>query len=515
MPETSIFLTVLQNWTWKNAFVTTFVAWILYYVLLGIYRVYFHPLAKFPGPKLAALTFWYEFYYEIFPHKWQYVWKIKQLHEQYGPIVRINPIHLHIHDHSYVDAIYASGPNHRRDRDPWYHHSGSVALAGTMLEAINHDLHRTRRASVANFFSKRSINALAPLVVSSVEKLLARLRAETDPVVLNDAYAAMTMDIVCTYCFGTNMDSLSRPEYGKEWLFALHNGIQMRPLGRQFPWLINTLLDIPPSVVARFDPDMARIIAWPRLMLPTIKAILAGEEKGSAQRTVFHEIRDFGGLSKEEMEPMRLMAEGHVLLGAGTETTARTLAVTTFYLMKNHDVGERLRAELKTVMPRRDSMVDLPALEALPYLGAVINEGLRVAHGVSSRQPRVATHEDLVYKNWTIPRGTPVMQSSYLLHTDSSVFPDPFAFKPERWIENPELKRYLFAFSRGGRGCLGMNLAVSELYFAIALIWRRLDIEIYDTAEERDVLTKHDCFLGMTDLSSEGIKIKVLGDIED
>lgn len=59
------------------------------------------------------------------------------------------------------------------------------------------------------------------------------------------------------------------------------------------------------------------------------------------------------------------------------------------------------------------------------------------------------------------------------------------------------------------------SLAVSELYFAIALIWRRLDIEIYDTAEERDVLTKHDCFLGMTDLSSEGIKIKVLGDIED
>ena len=40
-------------------------------------------------------------------------------------------------------------------------------------------------------------------------------------------------------------------------------------------------------------------------------------------------------------------------------------------------------------------------------------------------------------------------------------------------------------------------------------------MEIYDTVEERDVLTKYDCFLGMTDLSSEGIKIRVLGDAKN
>jgi cytochrome P450 len=87
----------------------------------------------------------------------------------------------------------------------------------------------------------------------------------------------------------------------------------------------------------------------------------------------------------------------------------------------------------------------------------VINEGLRVAHGVSSRQPRIATHEELVYKQWTIPRGTPVMQSLYLLHMDPEVFPEPFAFRPQRWLDNPDLKRNLFAFSRGSRSCLGMK----------------------------------------------------------
>jgi cytochrome P450 len=80
-----------------------------------------------------------------------------------------------------------------------------------------------------------------------------------------------------------------------------------------------------------------------------------------------------------------------------------------------------------------------------------------VAHGVSSRQPRIATHEDLMYKQYTIPHGTPIMQSAYLLHTDPAVFPEPFAFQPQRWLDNPELKRNLFAFSRGGRSCLGMK----------------------------------------------------------
>ncbi len=56
----------------------------LYYCAVGVYRLYFSPIAGFPGPRLAALTFWYEFYYDLWPHKFRYLWKIKELHEQYG-----------------------------------------------------------------------------------------------------------------------------------------------------------------------------------------------------------------------------------------------------------------------------------------------------------------------------------------------------------------------------------------------------------------------------------------------
>jgi cytochrome P450 len=88
---------------------------------------------------------------------------------------------------------------------------------------------------------------------------------------------------------------------------------------------------------------------------------------------------------------------------------------------------------------------------------AVLNEAMRCAHGVSSRQPRIATEEDLQYKQWTIPRGTPVMESAYLLHTDPEYYPEPLSFRPERWLENPKLSKYFFPFGKGSRSCLGMK----------------------------------------------------------
>ena len=66
---------------------------IVYLVGLGIYRLYFSPIAKFPGPKLAALTLWYEFYHDVV-RGGQYVFKIDEMHEQYGIATTILSAHM-------------------------------------------------------------------------------------------------------------------------------------------------------------------------------------------------------------------------------------------------------------------------------------------------------------------------------------------------------------------------------------------------------------------------------------
>lgn len=108
---------------------------------------------------------------------------------------------------------------------------------------------------------------------------------------------------------------------------------------------------------------------------------------------------------------------------------------------------------------------------------------------------------------------TNVMQSHYLLHTDPKIFPDPYTFEPQRWIDEPSLKaRYFLGFGRGSRVCLGINLANAELYLTIAYICSRFDMELFETERIRDVDVVMDSVIGQPSLESKGIRVKVIND---
>ncbi len=341
--------------------------------------------------------------------------------------------------------------------------SGPLSLS--ILQTIDHDLHRKRRQAVNSLFSKRSIQALEKDVIQrrifDLCNRLARTCQGASVVNLSHAVTGLTLDVINEYCFGDDSRNLRKEEYGKEFYDFTHEGTQTRVVMRMFPGPFRFLVTLPAWIARYINPYFALLEGYNKILLKKIDAVNTEESsrKGMSEegrRTVFHELRD-SNLPPEEKSMDRLLEEAHVLLGAGTETTARTICVTAFYLVDNPSVLSKLREELWNVMPTPDANVGLTRLESLPYLSAVINEGLRTAHPVSTRMPRVATHEDLVYKQWTIPRGTPVCQSGYLHHTNPSIFPDPLDFRPERWIQDPGLSKYQMAFGRGSRICLGMQ----------------------------------------------------------
>lgn len=65
--------------------VTIFTLWVSYCACLVVYRLYLHPLARFPGPKLAALSKYYEFYFEVI-RRGQFTFQTQALHKKYGSI---------------------------------------------------------------------------------------------------------------------------------------------------------------------------------------------------------------------------------------------------------------------------------------------------------------------------------------------------------------------------------------------------------------------------------------------
>lgn len=80
---------------------------------------------------------------------------------------------------------------------------------------------------------------------------------------------------------------------------------------------------------------------------------------------------------------------------------------------------------------------------------AVIQEGLRFVYGAGHRLQRVAPNDVLQYKDWAIPPGTSTGMTTFHVHNNPEIFPEPKRFNPERWIENPRLDKYLLSFSKG------------------------------------------------------------------
>lgn len=205
----------------------------------------------------------------------------------------------------------------------------------------------------------------------------------------------------------------------------------------------------------------------------------------------------------------RLIDEGAVLLGAGSETVAKTLGIIIVHLMKNPDKVKRAETEILRTMPEQTGHSWI-TLEKLPYLSAIIKEGLRLHHGLAARNPRVATNEDLQYKQWTIPAGIPVSSLPALIHLNSKNFPEPEAFLPERWLqsEGKDLKGErmdMLSFGKGSRSCLGINLAYAELYITLAALVLHFEFIPYET-DVRNVYLERDFTIPTPRIGSLGVR---------
>lgn len=213
-----------------------------------------------------------------------------------------------------------------------------------------------------------------------------------------------------------------------------------------------------------------------------------------------------------EKSHMHLTHQGLELISAGGETVSRVLSAATFHILDNPSVLDRMRAEIDPLFVSKD-VVTVKDLEALPYLTAVLKESLRCGAVVSTRMPMVSPIAPLTYGPYTIPPGSAVsMTPSRILH-DPYCYDDPYKFNPDRWL-GPEdqvkkAEKYFFAFSRGGRNCLGMNLAWSELYLVIATVFHKYELRLWDTVRTRDVDTSRDLFMGRPSKESKGIRVRL------
>ncbi|BCS03651.1 cytochrome P450 [Aspergillus luchuensis] len=470
------------------------IALLTYHAFRSIYRLCFHPLRKIPGPKLAAITYGYEFYYNVIKGG-KFVWEIERMHKIYGPIIRINPDEVHINDPDYYEEIYTSRAR-RREKDPFQ--VAQFDIDGAAFSSITPEIHRQRRAPLDRFFSKQAISNIEYLIYDSLDKVIKAYKEafQSKSVVSLDAgFAGLTADIIHQYAFGFNPGNLDVEGFNESVRDAANAVLQGMHLLNFFPFikvvfglLPHGLLRLINEPAVKLAEEKEDLLARSAAALERNQTPVKEDEKISNSKGAILDAIAAPRMPEHMRTPKRLMEEGLSLAIAGTETTARALSVGTYHLLTKEHVRLKLKEELKTVMPTPDMRVSRTELEKLPYLSGVINESMRLATGVSSRMTRIAPTEALVYKEHVIPPGSLFSSSNVFILMNPNIFPNPHDFDPERWIRAAEkgerLDRYLVNFSKGARICLGMQLAIAELFIVIASLMRQFDMELVDTPKE-------------------------------
>ncbi|KAH8433185.1 uncharacterized protein LDX57_010818 [Aspergillus melleus] len=244
-----------------------------------------------------------------------------------------------------------------------------------------------------------------------------------------------------------------------------------------------------------------------------VEAIRSGRDKAYEQadhRTVFHELFN-SKLPAEELRRDRMRDEAFTLINAGSGTVATVLRCTVYHVAANEPIRMRLYDELSAAILDPTEALNLLTLEHLPYLSAVVNEGLRLCCPVTHRISRQFPDRTFIYNGYKIPAGSTVSLTLPLLMTDKAIFPSPLEFRPERWMdEGKRLEKYLIPFNRGPRMCLGSNLARAELFLILGAVFRHFNFDVSSVIRERDIDLSRDFLLGATAKDSRGISVKVL-----
>ncbi|KAI0143700.1 cytochrome P450 [Xylariaceae sp. FL1272] len=451
----------MENWI--SAAVVSFT---LIPLTITIYRITLHPLAQFPGPKFAAITRYYEGYYDVVKNG-QYTHKIARLHENYGPIVRISPQELHVNDPSFFSTLY--NREGRWNKYDWAYDAHGTPLS--TLSAIDHNVHKRRRAAINPFFSKGSVSRRQHIICNRTSLLCQRLDTFTSrDVPLAAALGALAPDIATEFILGKSFENPRAPDFRAGVGNTLQESGAIWRITKHLRWYGSLIQAVPLSFIEKMgDQGIIECPRFVRDMENTAKEIHSSwlQTKGhpsssdQVKATVIDTILD-SDLPPEEKTPERLKDEVITVADAAFETTAYSMCKTLYHIYTDNSILKRLRAELHShgITGAETATTILADLERCEFLTAVLTEGLRLSPAIATRSARVAIDRDLMYGDWNISAGTPVGMTTLLMHTNPDVYPDAFRFDPVRWLDgslkaNP--KATYAPFGHGTRNCVGMQ----------------------------------------------------------
>lgn len=367
-----------------------------------------------------------------------------------------------------------------------------------MLSIMSGKEHAIRKRMLSSIYSKSQImtspTARDSLTTIIYERFLPLFQASEktgEPIDVLSLSYAYSIDSFMGYQFGLELGSnfIQNVEQ-REWY--LRNFMGRRPylfwileVPRLYAFLQKVGVQLIP---AWFFKGIKEIENWNLEICDAAEKTLqmGGESVSADQPVVFSTMRSAmlkadskTGKQSDSMQQYsnRLEIASEMLdhNAASLETSGVILTYIFYELSLRPKMQAQLRKELHSLSPPisalTTSLPDPKTLDVLPLLDAIIQETMRLYAPAPGPQPRITPYSTCRLAGIdNIPGGVRVSANAWCLHRNEEVFPESEEWKPERWVDadekkSMEMKRWLWAFSSGGRMCIGSHFALNCKYF--------------------------------------------------
>nr|ULR85493.1 cytochrome P450 [Spodoptera frugiperda] len=463
------------------------------FIGLVIYRLLAeeeNPLDKLPGPPRKPIIGCVLEFVNMTPRVM--FTKMRHYSKTYGDRYLVKIIRrriLHLHQVNDVEIVL-SHPRNIKKSKPYSFLEGWLGTG--LLLSSGAKWHRRRKILTPTFhfnILKNFTNVMEERSRGLVDKLKEYDGKEVN---LMPVISDCTLYTICETAMGTQLDSDSSTktqEYktailqiggllmGRLTRVWLHNEYIFRkfPIGKQFEKCLEKVHSFADNVIMErkknWKPgqsDVAEDEVGGKKRLAMLDVLLEAERKGEI---------DLEGI-REEVNTF--MFEGH-------DTTAMALVFGLMLLADHPEVQERIYEECQTILGDSDTTPTMSDLAEMKYLEAVIKETLRLYPSVPFIAREVT--EDFMLGDLLVKKGTEVSIHIYDLHRLPELYPDPEAFKPERFLSQQPTHPYAFVpFSAGPRNCIGQRFAMLEMKCMLSGVCRKFKLSPIVPGERPELL---------------------------
>ena len=414
---------------------------------------------------------------------------LEQWARQYGPLYKLklaNRRVLVVADHELFGAVMKDRPLGFRRTPMLGIISTELGLPQGLFSAEGDNWQRQRRMVMASF-SPSHVRAYFPSLVKVMLRLRERWQAAAaskQTINLQADLMRFTVDAISGLAFGKDINTLQAgDDVIQRHLDKLLPNVFKRafapiPIWRFYKRPIDRELE---ASVAIITTKLEEFVAQARTRLRDEPLQTEQPPRNLLEAMIIAADQPDSGLGDRQVV-------GNVLtmLLAGEDTTANTLAWMVHLLKLNPHTLRRLQEEVRTLAPDHTQFT-MELMDSLPYLDACASETMRLKP-VAPFMPLMALRESQI-GDVMVQRGDVVLGLLRAGSVDESLFANPQAFMPERWLGDaqtplkPEAKRAAMPFGSGPRMCPGRYLALLEMKIAMAMLLSSFEIDAVDTPD--------------------------------